>query len=514
MGGHAIVVGGSVGGLLAAAALAETYTRVTVLDRDALPDEGIERRAVPQGRHAHCLLPRGCAHLESLLPGLGDEMVAAGAPTCDALEELRWILNGHELARASTGLRTILGSRPFLEGHVRRRVRALPGVELVPHCDVLDLVGSRGRVTGVRVARDGLEQAIEADLVVCASGRSAQVPAWLDALGHAPPRHERFAVDIRYASRRLRPAPGALGGDRIVMVGARPGRARGLVFFAQEDDHWLLTLIGYGAGHRPPDDDAGFFDFAATVAPPDVAQAIREAEPLGPIDTMAFPASRRWRYDRLAGFPDGLLVTGDAITSFNPHYGQGVTVASAQAVALRDCLRKGERALARRYFAAAWGPTDDAWRLSTGADLALPEVRGHRPPSVRAVNRYVRRLHAVAEHDTVAAAAFVNVVAMHERPAHLFRPALRVALRRRRLAPHEVDERAGHGQPDDGMQAPHLLTSSSWPTWTSTRSAASSKSDARARASAWRRSPSGPSSAPRRASASGSGTGPRRRSAG
>jgi 2-polyprenyl-6-methoxyphenol hydroxylase-like FAD-dependent oxidoreductase len=487
MGGHAVVVGGSVGGLLAAAVLAETHARVTVLDRDALPDGCAERRAVPQGRHVHCLLPQGCAQLESLLPGLGDEMVAAGAPTCDALGQLRWIVDGRELARAETGLHTILGSRPFLEGHVRRRVRALPGVELVPRCEVLDLVGSRRRVTGVRVARDGLEQAIEADLVVCATGRAAQVPAWLDALGYAPPRHERLAVDIRYASRRLRPAASALGGDRMVIVGARPGRARGLAFFAQEDDHWLLTLAGYGAGHRPPADDAGFLDFAATVAPPDVAHAIRHAEPLGPIVTFGFPANRRWRYDRVTGFPDGLLVAGDAISSFNPLYGQGMTVAAGHAVALRECLRGGERGLARRFFAAAWKPTDDAWRLTTGADLSLPEVRGRRPLSVRAVNPYLRRLYAVAEHDTITSAAVTDVVTMHERPGHLLRPALALRV---------------------------WVTSSRWRNWTSPRSDASSSSDVRARMSAWRRWPSALSWVPRRASASGSATAPRRRSAG
>ena len=180
------------------------------------------------------------------------------------------------------------------------------------------------------------------------------------------------------------------------------------------------------------------------MAPADVASAIRQAEPLSPLATHGFPASRRWRYDRLAHFPAGLLVIGDAIASFNPLYGQGVTVAAAQAVALRECLREGgERTLPRHFFASAWRPTDDAWRLATGADLALPEVRGRRPLSVRSLTRYMRRLNAVAERDPAAAAAFTEVVTMQARPRHVLRPA--VALRVARglaLAPDELDEHA------------------------------------------------------------------------
>ena len=270
-----------------------------------------------------------------------------------------------------------------------------------------------------------MERTLEADLVVCATGRSAQVPAWLDSLGFPQPRQERLAIDVRYASRPLRLRTDALRGDRIVLVSARPGHPRGLAFFAQENGEWLLTLIGYGAAHRPPGDDAGFLAFLDSVAPADVASAVREAEPLGPIATHGFPASRRWRYDRLTRFPAGLLAIGDALSSVNPLYGQGMTVAAAQAVALRKCLPEGgERALARRFFAAAWEPTDDAWRLATGADLALPEVRGRRSLPVRAVNRYMRRLHRVAERDPAVAAGFVSVVAMTERPSSLLRPAL------------------------------------------------------------------------------------------
>ena len=432
---HAVVVGGSVGGLLAASALASSYARVTVLDRDVLPDGFADRRAVPQGRHVHGLLPRGLADIESLLPGFGDELVAAGAPTCDVLRQLRWIVSGVELARASTGLRAVLASRALIEGQVRRRVRALPGVALVERCEALDLVACCGgrRVTGVRVMLDGVERTIEADLVVCATGRSAQLPAWLEGLGFPRPRKERLAIDVRYASRRLRMPHDALGGDTMVIVGARPGHPRGLALFAQEDGGWILTLAGYGAAHRPPADERGFAEFLGTVAPPDVTRAVLDAESL-PIATHGFPASHRWHYERV---PAGLLPVGDAVCSFNPLYGQGLTVAAAHAVALRECVGVGDHRLMERFTAAARPATEDAWRLSTGADLALPEVGGRRPLAVRAVNRYMRRLHAVAEHDSVAAAAFAAVVTMDQRPWHVLRPALalRVAARGRRDRP-------------------------------------------------------------------------------
>ena len=103
IGEHAVVIGASMGGLLAARSLTEAYERVTIVDRDALPAGVQGRRAVPQGRHAHALLPHGQACLDALLPGFSAELVAAGAPTCAALEEMRFVIGGHQLARASTG---------------------------------------------------------------------------------------------------------------------------------------------------------------------------------------------------------------------------------------------------------------------------------------------------------------------------------------------------------------------------------------------------------------------------
>jgi 2-polyprenyl-6-methoxyphenol hydroxylase-like FAD-dependent oxidoreductase len=434
IGEHAVVIGASMGGLLAARSLTEAYERVTILDRDTLPVGLQGRRAVPQGQHAHALLPHGQACLDALLPGFSAELAAAGAPVCAALEEMRFVIGGHQLARASRDAGTILASRPFIEGHVRRRVRELPQVTLIDGCDALGLTTSRDgeRVAGVRILRraDGsAEETLASDLVVAATGRAARVPAWLEALGYPRPREERLDVGVTYASRRLSLPADPLGGDKLVLIGARPGHPRTLFLFAQEGGRWILGLGGYGPDHRPPSDPEGFAAFAATVAPPDVLEAIEAAESLDAIATHRFPASVRRRYDRLRRFPAGLLVAGDAICSFNPTYGQGMTVAAAEAVALRDCLERGERDLARRFFRAAAVPIGHAWDLSVGADLALPEVQGRRSARVRLINAYLRRLRATAEHDLAVAAAFSAVVAMLEPPAHVLRPAiaLRVA---------------------------------------------------------------------------------------
>jgi 2-polyprenyl-6-methoxyphenol hydroxylase-like FAD-dependent oxidoreductase len=435
IGEHAVVIGGSMAGLLAARSLAQAYERVTIVEHGALPAGVQGRKAVPQGRHPHALLPHGQACLDTLLPGFSAELAAAGAPTCAALEEMRFVVGGHQLARASTGTGAILASRPFIEGHVRRRILELSQVALIDGCDALGLSTSPDgeRVTGVRILprADGSgEKTLAADLVVAATGRAARIPAWLEALGYPRPEEERLDVDVAYASRRLSLPADPLEGDKFVLIGARPGHPRTLFLFAQEGGRWILGMGGYGPAHRPPSDPEGFAAFAATVAPPDVREAIEAAEWLDEVATHRFPTSVRRRYDRLRHFPAGLLVVGDAICSFNPTYGQGMTVAAAQAVALRDCLERGGRDLARRFFSAASVPIDHAWGLSVGADLALPEVEGRRSVRVRLTNAYLRRLRATAEHDPAVARAFSAVVGMLERPPHVLRPAIAVRVAR------------------------------------------------------------------------------------
>jgi 2-polyprenyl-6-methoxyphenol hydroxylase-like FAD-dependent oxidoreductase len=257
IGDHAVVLGASMAGLLAARVLADAYERVTVVERDPLPKTAEHRRGVPQGRHAHVLWARGAQILDELFPGLLDDLVAGGAPVVRDLAELRFSPGGHPLCLKGhpPEATTYQASRPYLEGQVRARVRALPTVEIVDRCDVVRLVttAARDRVTGVRILRSagGVEETLGADLVLDATGRSGRATAWLATIGYDQPPQERLTIHLKYASRHLRLRPGALRGQKFVAIGAEPGRPTGFVLFAEEEDRWVLTLIGYH-GHHPP----------------------------------------------------------------------------------------------------------------------------------------------------------------------------------------------------------------------------------------------------------------------
>lgn len=438
-------------GLVAARVLTDFYDRVTVVERDALP-EGVEhRRGVPQGRHLHGLLTSGSLALEELLPGILAELVDDGAVVASTGEPTDFWqeLSGHVL-RNEAGvfkqpLRMYLATRPFIEAHVRRRVRELDTVTILDGHDVVDLIAESGRIVGVRVAphTGGSERVLDADLVVDVMGRSGRTPAFLEKLGYGRPQEQGTDIQVTYASQQMRirpPTPAA----KAFLIGAKPGTAVGGAFFACEDDRWILTAVGLG-GCVPPTGWDALMAFTETWAPEPLMSALHRAEPIGEPARYRYPASQWRRYDRMRAFPDGLLVMGDALCSFNPVYGQGMSVAAMEAVLLRDCLSEGDIGLGRRFFAAAAKPVSVAWELARGADLAIPGIAAPRPLSVRVSGWYTERVIAACSADVAVYEQFVRVTNLLDPPTRLMSPSIArrvLARRRKRDATSRSPERA------------------------------------------------------------------------
>ncbi|GAA3748849.1 FAD-dependent oxidoreductase [Salinactinospora qingdaonensis] len=446
---RAIVLGGSMAGLLAARVLSDWYSRVLVVDRDKLLGVTEARRGVPQGHHVHGLLARGQQILDELFPGFTEEAVAAGVPTGD-LGELRWFFDGRRLQPASTGLVCVSAARPVLEKQVRDRVAALPNVAFAEQRDIVGLTTTpRGdRVTGVRVQprSGGDEEVLEGALVVDASGRGSRTPVWLEEMGYRRPEEERVKIDLTYTTRhyRLR-SEEALNGDLSINPVSTPSHRRGAFFSRIENGRCVLSLTGV-LGDSPPADPEGFLDFVRSLEVPDVYEVIRDAEPLNDPVSFRYPASVRRHYERLEQFPDRLLVVGDAVCSFNPVYGQGMTVAAIEATILRKHLRQGRPPQPMRFLSDVSDALDAPWDISAGGDLDFPEVAGKRPLKVRMANAYMSLLRSAATRDGQLTRAFMRVAGLIDPPETLMRPAMILRVLRNARGRREPSASAQRGK--------------------------------------------------------------------
>lgn len=418
---HAIVLGGSMAGLMAARVLSDHFARVTLVERDVLPVGVHQRRGVPQGQHTHGLLAGGNRVLDRLFPGFSADAVAAGAVPGDIVHDLRWFFEGAPLARPASGIDGLMASRPFFESAVRQRTRALPNLVVRDGCHAALLTSdaARDRVTGVTLSTG---EALSADLVVDATGRGSRTPEWLRGLGYDAPVEDRVEIGLGYTTRYFRRTAAHLDGDCGTVVPPTPDGKRGGVMVAQEGHRWTVTLISHFVPPAPKELD-GFRWFASLLPSPDIHAVVTAADPIGDAVTSRFPASVRQRYERLRRFPEGFVVVGDAICSFNPIYGQGMSVAALEAEALGEVVAEGSSRVALRFFKQAARIVDTPWMTAVGNDLRVPETVGPRNPAVRAINAYMARLHRAAHTDDALAIAFMQVGNLLAPPSQLFAPA-------------------------------------------------------------------------------------------
>lgn len=412
--------------------LADFYGRVTLVERDILPDGPVARRGVAQGDLPHLPAARGVQIMGELFPGFVDEWIAGGARVWNDGDLSRfWVaFGGHRLLRSGRipdpdSLVSYYASRPFIEWSLRNRVRAIANVELMQGHDAVRLTSAhkRDRVTGVVVAQrdSGAETTVAADLVVDATGRGSRTPMFFDDLGYPRPREDELTVQVSYAGLPVHLPSGTLR-ELLAFSGPEPRRPVCFAMFAGENDTYRLAVQTV-AGQKPPTDRIGLLDCLADMAPRHVLDAARRAEPLADMSHYRFPSNRWRRYDELARTPGGLIVMGDALCNFNPLYGQGMSVAAIEAVILRDCLKQGDHNLPRRFFQASAKEIRVSWQAAVGADLTLPQIAGKRPLSIRIINAYLDRVLAAAETDPAVVQQFLRSMNLIDPPSYMLRPS-------------------------------------------------------------------------------------------
>jgi 2-polyprenyl-6-methoxyphenol hydroxylase-like FAD-dependent oxidoreductase len=413
LGQHAVVIGGSIAGLMTARVLAHYFGTVTVIERDHIEPHPALHKSIPQGSHLHAILLGGQQVMATLYPGFLARLDELGSVRCRAGEQFvvylpsgkAYTFSGSVREPRDLGIDSYCQSRGLLEYCVRQCTLENTNIRFWSECVVDGLLSRGSYVEGVRCRNDGGSDNVAADLVIDAGGRGSHAPRWLDDLGFELPSETTIGVDFAYSSTKFRIPDDYDRCERLIAVtGPAPDFPNAGIMEIIEGDTWHVTLAGR-FGNYPPRDESGFFNYAKTLPTTKLYDLIKAAERVSDITSYRFPTSVWRHYERLQAFPDGFVVLGDAIASFNPFYGQGMSSAALQVKALQDLL--GERAadgrglagLGLEFFLKAAEVVANPWTLAANLDLAFPKTEGERPPNFREALLYFMAVDALAADD-------------------------------------------------------------------------------------------------------------------
>lgn len=441
---HAVVIGGSIAGLLTAQVLTKHFTTVTVIERDQLPDQPTFRSGTPHARHAHGLLVRGQQIIEEYFPGFTEGILTNGASLCNMGRDVAFHVGGQWMQPYESPLEVLGCSRGLIEYQLYTQLRRNAQVQFHQGYAVEALCtdATNSRVTGVsiRLRQDPVAtpERVDATIVVDASGRGSRLPEWLTAIGYTAPQEITIDAKAGYASRIYQAPSTSNAWQMIYYLAEAPEQSRGGILMPLEDtptqrNRWLVTLIGLNGDH-PPTADAGFDEFARSLPSPELYQAMQEGRPLTAAYGYQCAANRLRKYDELPRYLEGLLAVGDAVYALNPVYGQGMTVAAMGVQRLDQQLQKhGQRqglhdltGLAHTFQRQLAKVITAPWQLATGQDLRWPvAANGHKVDlSARVMQRYVNAVIRTMAHDAIVANAFSHVQNMLWSPLTLFHPRI------------------------------------------------------------------------------------------
>lgn len=425
LGKHAVVIGGSIAGLMAARVLTDYFDQVTVLDRDHIEAQPAGHKSVPQGNHLHALMLGGQQVLSSLFPNFTDRLQKLGAVRFRfGIEAAFFFPGGRSYTPTGSvreprdlGIDGYSQSRGLLEYCVRQCTLELANLKFAGDAAVQGLIYENGQVRGVRFTRDGAPDSLAADLVVDAGGRGSRAPRWLTEMGFPTPEETTIGCDFAYSSAKFRNPASYDAPEKVMLFGGPPPKyTAGAGIGSIENDTWMVSLAGR-FGVYPPTDEAGFFEFAKSLPTRRFYELIKDAERLTEITQHRFPTSVQRHYERLSAFPERFVILGDAISSFNPVYGQGMSSAALQVRALQQLLNeraagtqaRGLDGLGAAFFPKAAEVIASPWILAAASDFAYPQTTGERPPNMEDGGRYFAALDSIVAEDPAVHRLLVEV---------------------------------------------------------------------------------------------------------
>lgn len=425
----AIVIGGSMAGMMTARVLSERFDKVIIIERDNIPNEAVARGGVPQGRHLHALLARGQEIMEELYPGLSDDLSATGAPI------LEWGLNslfvspGGHGQKFDSGIRSHLTSRVSLEYLIRQRLLKIDNIDYMMGTQVNHLLEDSEKITGIEIMnrRSKVVETLMADLIVDTSGRGSKTPEWLQGLGYDVPEETQVNAFVGYATRWFEIPENFATEYKSIAISPHldAGISRAGAMFFVEGNQAVVTLQGTNKDY-PPTDDEGYLAFAKSLQESYLYDFIKQAKPISPIYGYQRTKNRIRHYEKMTRFPENFIVLGDAYCCFNPVYGQGMTTAALEADALRDLLKRYSvghlDGFASNFQQAISKVIESPWMMATSEDLRYPETEGEATIMIAVMQHYSAWLMETSAHDRVLATAFFKMMNLQVKGTALLAP--------------------------------------------------------------------------------------------
>ncbi|MFD1600631.1 FAD-dependent oxidoreductase [Halobellus rarus] len=434
--GTSIVLGASITGLCAARVLSEIFDEVIIIERDEIESsaEYEVRDGVPQGNHLHVLQDGGRKTLEDLFPGFSESLLSNGGLLVNYGTEFTVHDRGHKLPPGETQTELYTATRSLYEQVIRNRVLSRDNVTVQDQTQftLYTTDNQAESVIGVRVtprqkssvaSTDDIPETktIPASLVVDATGRTSKTPKWLANNGYSRPKTDTVHIGVSYASVLVdRPTERRDG----IAISPSQQNYRGGGVIPVENGKWLVTIFGMHEDEIPKR-QCEVKTFAETLSSPWIANLLSEHTVSSEVSVYQFPASIRRRYTELNEFPENLVVIGDAITSQNPLYGQGMSLSAFQTVHLHHTLaEESSRPIGQRFFERVSPLLSRTWTITTATDHQYPETTGPVPTGSSVFNWFTRRVLQTAAEDPAVVSTYLQVHSLQSPPTKFLSPRI------------------------------------------------------------------------------------------